>query len=124
MLVTSKTKVSIDLLSIFCQLLYNQFMAEYCPIQAATKIFGDFWSILIIRELLVGPKRFNEIQDAIEGITSTTLSARLKKLTEAGILERKQFESIPPKVEYRLTKKGLDLGPFVNSIEEFASKYY
>ncbi len=99
-------------------------MAEYCPIQAATKIIGDFWSILIIRQLLKEPRRFNELQESIESITNSTLSDRLKKLAVAGIIERKQFESIPPHVEYTLTKKGLNLGPLVRDIETFAEKYY
>lgn len=71
-----------------------------------------------------GCKRFNQIQEEIAGISSTTLSDRLKKLCEAGFVERKQYESIPPKVEYTLSKKGHDLEDLIDEIEKFGNKWY
>lgn len=97
---------------------------DYCPISAATKIIGDFWSILIIRELLKGPLRFNQLQNQIDGITGSTLSDRLKKLAQEEIVQRQQYESIPPKVEYSLTEKGYSLKDLLSYIEEFAHKWY
>src|SRR5688572_24096954 len=98
-------------------------MEKDCPMSYTTRIIGDFWSIFIVRELLSGCKRFNQLQEIIEGLTSSTLSDRLKKLCEAGIIERKQYESIPPKVEYTLTEKGRDLAGLVKEIERFSEKW-
>jgi DNA-binding HxlR family transcriptional regulator len=96
---------------------------KYCPIGAAIKIIGDEWSIFIIRELLSGPKRFNEIQEIIDGITSSTLSDRLKKLAKNKIIKRQQYQCIPPKVEYSLTDKGQDLEKIVLEIRNFGEKW-
>jgi DNA-binding HxlR family transcriptional regulator len=98
-------------------------MEKYCPVSHTTRIIGDFWSILIVRELLSGCKRFNQLQEIIDDLTSSTLSDRLKKLTDAGIIERKQYESIPPKVEYSLTDKGRDLSGLIREIETFSEKW-
>lgn len=98
---------------------------EYCPISAATKVVGDFWTILIIRQLAGGEcKRFNELEDAIPEITASSLSSKLKKLHAEGIVQRKQHESIPPRVDYCLTEKGMSLKALVQAIEEFGDKYY
>jgi DNA-binding HxlR family transcriptional regulator len=103
----------------------NSKTEKYCPISAATKIVGDFWNILIIRELIQDEKRrFGELERQIDSISSTMLSNRLKSLTEAGIISRKQYSSIPPKVEYSLTEKGRDLEEIVTEIENYAEKHY
>jgi DNA-binding HxlR family transcriptional regulator len=95
----------------------------FCPIAEASKIVGDFWNLLILRELLDGCKRFNQIQEKISDITNSTLSDRLKKLAEQGIVQRKQYQSIPPKVEYTLTEKGMALKKVVNSISNFGENW-
>jgi DNA-binding HxlR family transcriptional regulator len=96
---------------------------DNCPIAEASKIVGDFWNILIVRELLTGCKRFGELQEGIQDITNSTLSDRLKNLVEAGVIERKQFDCIPPKVEYSLTAKGLALKNLLLEIEYFGKKW-
>lgn len=97
--------------------------SEYCPIAAASQVVGDFWNLLIIRELLKGCMRFNELQERIADITNSTLSDRLKFLAAEGIVERKQFDSIPPKVEYSLSEKGQALQPLVTEIQKFGNKW-
>jgi DNA-binding HxlR family transcriptional regulator len=91
---------------------------------AATEVIGDFWSILIIRELLAGEKRFNEIEELLSEITSSTLSTRLKKLEEDGVVIRTQYECIPPKVVYSLSDKGQDLKLVVAEIDRFGQKWF
>lgn len=98
--------------------------SKNCPMGEATKIVGDHWNIFIIRELLKGCKRFNEISDNIEDITNSTLSDRLKTLTEEGFVTRAQHESFPPKVIYTLTKKGENLEPLLKELEKFANTNY
>jgi DNA-binding HxlR family transcriptional regulator len=95
----------------------------FCPIAEASKIIGDFWNLLIIRELLKGCLRFNQLQENISDITNSTLSDRLKKLAEQGIVLRKQYDTIPPKVEYTLTEKGMALKKVVNSISTFGENW-
>jgi DNA-binding HxlR family transcriptional regulator len=96
---------------------------KYCPIIKPTELLGDTWTLLIIKELLDGPLRFNKIKEKIPEITNRTLSARLKKLCLEGVLERKQYEEIPPRVEYNLTKMGLGLKKVLDAIEDFGNEF-
>lgn len=93
--------------------------SKNCPIGDASRLIGDFWNILIIRELLKGTLRFNELKEIVEGITNSTLSDRLKNLVDSGIIERKQYQCIPPKVEYSLSKKGYELKNLIEELEKF-----
>ena len=101
-----------------------------CPIAKASEIIGDTWTILIIRELLGGTKRFNEIQqDLISScsqhcINSRTLTERLKKLEKENVLERTVVaHEMPPRVEYTLTKKGKDLSKVIEALKNFGEKH-
>ena len=94
-----------------------------CPIAKACEIVGDTWTLLIIRELLSGVKRFNELQQVL-GINSRTLTERLQKLVKEKILERMVIaHEMPPRVEYKLTKKGEDLSKIVADLKKFGQKY-
>lgn len=101
-----------------------------CPIAKASEIVGDMWTLLIIRELLGGTKRFNEIQQALISvdskncINSRTLTERLKDLEKENILERIEVpHEMPPRVEYNLTKKGKALSKIVADLKKFGQKY-
>ena len=84
----------------------NELHRPNCPIQKATDVFADQWSFLIYRELfLEGPRKFKDFQDDL-GISPTTLSAKLKRLEEARIVERHIYSDRPPRAEYRLTEHG------------------
>jgi DNA-binding HxlR family transcriptional regulator len=78
--------------------------------------------LLIIINLLRGPKRFNELQALIGHISSKTLTQRLRVLEELGFVERRAFLEIPPRVEYHLTDKGQEFGEVIAAIEQFAHK--
>ncbi len=83
-----------------------------CPVSASLEVFGDRWSLLIIRDLMVrGYRTFKEFQQSGEGIASNILADRLRKLEASGILGREQGESDKRQVNYRLTAKGIDLAP-------------
>ncbi len=89
----------------------------------AIRMLGDVWILLIVMNLLPGPKRFGELHGAIEHISAKTLSQRLKLLEDLGFVERHAFAEIPPRVEYNLTETGLALGGVIDSIEHFAQRY-
>jgi DNA-binding HxlR family transcriptional regulator len=91
-------------------------------ILAAVKIIGDKWSSLIIQDLIAAPRRFCEIEHAL-GIGPRTLSQRLGALEQEGVIAKQQFAEVPPRVEYSLTEKGIDLLPILESMAEWASKY-
>lgn len=85
-------------------------------------IIGDKWSGRIVRELVGGPKRFTELEQALH-IGPRTLSQRLDSLQETGIITKKTFAEAPPRTEYSLTTKGKDLLPVLRSMAEWGRKY-
>ena len=100
-------------------------MPEACattPMGRAIRLIGDAWILLIIINLLRGPKRFNELRELMGHISSKTLTQRLRALEEMGFVQRRAFLEIPPRVEYHLTEKGQELGDVIAAIEQFAQK--
>lgn len=98
--------------------------AEYCPVAATLAVIGDRWTLLAIRDLLRrGPRRFQDFEESLRGISPTTLSARLKRLEEAGIVERRFYEERPPRAEYLLTDKGKALGPIILAMKRWGETY-
>jgi len=89
----------------------------------ATKVIGDKWTPFLITSLLDGTLRFGEIQEKVKGLNPRTLSARLDSLEMVGIITKKIYPSVPPKVEYSLTQKGKDLFPVLNSMKKWGEKY-
>lgn len=101
-------------------------MHEDCakqPMARAIHLIGDPWVLLIVINLLQGSLRFNELLDAMGRVSSKTLSQRLKALEMLGMVERRAFYEIPPRVEYNLTEKGRDLAGIIGAIEQFAQKH-
>ncbi len=95
-----------------------------CPVARTLDIIGERWTILILRDLLKqGPRRFQDFQLSLSGVSPNTLSARLKSLEEHGIIERKFYEEHPPRAEYVLTEKGRMLGPVLKALLEWGQKY-
>ena len=82
-----------------------------CPIETTLKMLGCKWKVLIIRELLTGTKRFGELKKAVTGITQKVLTSKLREMEVLGLVERKIYPQIPPKVEYPLTDIGCNLRP-------------
>jgi DNA-binding HxlR family transcriptional regulator len=95
-----------------------------CPVARTLEVIGDRWTILIIRDLLLdGPRKFLDLQSSLEGISPNTLSARLKTLEEAAVVERRFYEQHPPRAEYVLTAKGRELGPVLRTLKTWGSKH-
>jgi|SRR5579872_7523427 len=95
-----------------------------CPIARSLDIVGERWTLLILRDLaILGPRRFQDFQRRLAGISPNTLSARLKTLEDAGIVTRSFYETHPPRAEYRLTDKGEALRPVLKALREWGDRY-
>lgn len=93
-----------------------------CSIAAALKVIGERWSLLAVRELTYGVHRFDRIA-AYTGATRDVLADRLRKLEEAGVIERRQYCEHPPRYEYHLTPAGEDLYPILRSMAEWGERW-
>ena len=95
-----------------------------CPVAGTLDIIGDRWTILVLRDLLIGRAvKFKELLESLQGISPNLLAQRLKRLEEQGIVERVFYSDHPPRAEYRLTDKGKDLGSVLRAIAEWGIKY-
>lgn len=94
-----------------------------CPIETTIKILGCKWKILIIRELLKGTLRFNELKKSVKGITQKVLITKLREMEDLGLVVRKVYSQNPPKVEYWLTDVGCSLAPVLVSMKEWGKDY-
>jgi DNA-binding HxlR family transcriptional regulator len=94
---------------------------SYCPVAMAAQILCTRWTVLILRELLLGTSRFNDLRCALPRLSPTLLSKRLKDLEAAGILRRASDGKVPDQHEYRLTAAGLALKPVVYAVASGAT---
>ena len=96
---------------------------ESCPVSACAEILSGKWTILLIRDLADGHSRFCELERSLDGISPRTLSLRLRALEEQGIVERKTFPEVPPRVEYTLTDKGRGLVPIIEGMRSYGREF-
>lgn len=94
-----------------------------CPVEYTASIIGNKWKIIILRDLLEGTKRYNELTRSVVGISAKVLTENLRDLESDGIVARKVYPVVPPKVEYSLTEKGLELKGVLDLMKEFGMKY-
>lgn len=94
-----------------------------CPIARTAEIISGKWTLLIIRDLASGVKRFNQLERSLQGISPKTLSERLRSLEEEGILFRQTFAEVPPRVDYSLTEKGRDLVVLIESMRSYGERW-
>lgn len=94
-----------------------------CPVERALRVIGAKWTPLIIRDLLKGPRRFNELQSSLGSVSPRTLSERLKDLEEQGVISRRAYAEVPPRVEYRLTEKGLALHDLLEDLRRWGERW-
>ncbi len=88
---------------------------QACSIAGTLGVIGDRWTLLIVRDTMLGLRRFDEFQANL-GIARNVLQSRLERLVEDGVLERRRYQERPERFEYRLTEKGLDLWPVIHSL--------
>ena len=94
-----------------------------CPVKTTLKIIGGRWKVIIIHQLMDGTKRFSELKRAIDGITQKMLTQQLRELERDGVVERKVYPQVPPKVEYSLTHLGRSLKPILEAMHEWGVKH-
>ncbi len=94
-----------------------------CPVCACAEIISGKWTLLVIRDLADGSRRFCELERSLEGISPRTLSLRLRSLEEQGVVERHTYPEVPPRVEYALTDKGRDLAPLIEDMREYGRRW-
>ena len=94
-----------------------------CPVEYTASILSNKWKSLILRDLIEGTKRFNELNKSIIGISAKVLTENLRELENDGIITRKTYAVVPPKVEYSLSKKGMELKPIIDMMKDFGNKY-
>ncbi|UGS35004.1 winged helix-turn-helix transcriptional regulator [Capillimicrobium parvum] len=94
-----------------------------CPVSRTAGVISGKWTILLVRDLAEGRSRFCELERSLAGISPRTLSLRLRALEEEGIVERQTFPEVPPRVEYALTSKGLDLLPIIEDMRAYGLRW-
>jgi DNA-binding HxlR family transcriptional regulator len=102
--------------------LGNDYSSQACSIAGALEVVGERWSLLIVRNVFLGLRRFDQIQQNL-GIARNVLQTRLQRLTEQGVLERRQYQQRPPRYEYLLTEKGMDLWPTMVALMQWGDRH-
>ena len=97
--------------------------AVRCPVATTLDVVGDRWTLLIVRDLLRGHSRFGELLRSVEGVTTTMLSDRLKRLEAEGVVDRQMYSDYPPRAEYVLTSKGHALGMVVGALSAWGEQF-
>lgn len=94
-----------------------------CPVELTLSMIGDKWKVLIIRDLMDGTKRFGELKKSINGISQKVLTSNLRSMEESGLVHRKVYAEVPPKVEYTLTDLGMSLSPVLEVMAKWGIEY-
>ena len=94
-----------------------------CPVEITMGLIGDKWKVLIIRDLLTGTKRFGELKKSLNGITQKVLTNNLRQMEASGLVNRKVYAEVPPRVEYSLTETGWSLKPILDSMVVWGNSY-
>lgn len=94
-----------------------------CPVETTLTLIGDKWKVLILRDLMPGTKRFGELKKSIGSVSQKVLTAQLRTMEESGLISRKVYAEVPPKVEYSLTALGQSLKPILDSMQNWGEEY-
>ena len=94
-----------------------------CPVAKSLEFLGERWTLLVVRDLLRGPKKFQDFQASLAGVAPAVLSHRLKVLEDHGIVTRRLYSDHPPRAQYTLTDRGLELRPVVRALAIFGARH-
>ncbi|MCI8512814.1 MAG: helix-turn-helix transcriptional regulator [Lachnospiraceae bacterium] len=94
-----------------------------CPVETTLTLIGDKWKVLILRDLLPGTKRFGELKKSIGSVSQKVLTAQLRNMEENGLVKRKVYAEVPPRVEYSLTELGQSLKPVLDAMRNWGEGY-
>ncbi|OUQ08168.1 transcriptional regulator [Erysipelatoclostridium sp. An15] len=94
-----------------------------CPVATTVQLIGSKWKLLILRDLLTGTKRYNELRKSLPGISQKVLTASLKSMVNDGIVIRTAYPEVPPRVEYSLSELGESMRPVIVVMEQWGNQY-
>ena len=94
-----------------------------CPVETTLMLISDRWKVLIIRDLLDGTKRFGELKNSIGSISQKVLTSNLREMEADGLVNRRVYAEVPPRVEYTLTDTGYSLKPILDAMVEWGMEY-
>lgn len=94
-----------------------------CPVETTLTLIGDKWKVLILRDLMPGTKRFGELKKSIGSVSQKVLTAQLRDMEQSGLVNRKAYAEVPPRVEYSLTELGRSLEPVLNAMWSWGEGY-
>ena len=94
-----------------------------CPVETTLMLIGDKWKVLILRDLMNGTMRFGELKKSIGTVSQKVLTAQLRDMEEKGLLTRKVYAEVPPRVEYTLTETGYSLKPVLDAMWAWGADY-
>ena len=94
-----------------------------CPVETTLTLIGDKWKVLILRDLMPGTKRFGELKKSIGSVSQKVLTAQLRDMEANGMVHRKVYAEVPPRVEYTLTETGYSLKPILDAMETWGKQY-
>lgn len=94
-----------------------------CPVETTLMMIGDKWKVLILRDLMDGTKRFGALRKCIGSVSQKVLTAQLRAMEESGLLSRKVYAEVPPRVEYTLTETGYSLKPVLDAMVTWGAAY-
>jgi DNA-binding HxlR family transcriptional regulator len=98
-------------------------LEQTCPVCQTAEIISGKWTLLLIRDLAEGSRRFCELERSLEGISPRTLSLRLRSLEAEGVIQRRTYAEVPPRVEYALTPKGRALVPMIDHMRRYGQQW-
>ena len=94
-----------------------------CPVETTLMLIGDKWKVLILRDLLPGTKRFGELKKSIGNVSKKVLTAQLRDMESNGLVNRKVYPKVPPRVEYSLTELGRSLKPILDAMWDWGEEF-
>ena len=94
-----------------------------CPVETTLMLIGNKWRVLILRDLLPGTKRFGELKKSIGSVSQKVLTSQLREMEASGLVSRRVYAEVPPRVEYTLTKLGRSLAPVLDAMSQWGEAY-
>lgn len=94
-----------------------------CPVETTLTLISDKWKVLILRDLLTGTKRFGQLQRSVGSVSQKILTAQLRQMESSGLVNRKVYAEVPPRVEYSLTELGFSLKPILDAMQTWGEDY-
>lgn len=101
----------------------DQKVLPACPVETTLTLIGDKWKVLILRDLRPGTKRFGELRRSIGQVSQKVLTAQLRQMEESGLVTRKVYAEVPPRVEYSLTELGHSMFPILDAMQAWGESY-